>query len=217
MLDYLRNIIRKIFWLVYTPMSAELWVKICGNKKVEEVKELLSEFGKNLSTSEIGSAEGYITRRLALEGIISSGVAYDILPQRLEKGETRAKKENIADKVKFIHGDAKKLPFEDKEYDVVMLLDVLEHIPKKEDVIQSIKEAYRVTSRGVIISVPQTTFSKYVDIDHLRILMSKPNNSWIYNPRSFQTELRELGYNFRKISQRDGTYLIYKEEFTPIS
>ncbi|MBU0461739.1 MAG: hypothetical protein KJ574_04085, partial [Nanoarchaeota archaeon] len=108
------------------------------------------------------------------------------------------------------------LPFKADKYSVVMLLDVLEHIPKKEDVIRSLKEAYRVASKGMIISIPQNDsndwvmrYSIHMDPDHLRVLMLH-HNSWIYKPKSFQSMLKQLGYRYERMPQNNSIYLIKK-------
>ena len=209
MINQLKKLCSKIFWTIYEPLPPELWVRLNGNKKIKEIEELLDYFGKNLSTLEVGSAEGYITRSLALKEVVSHGAAYDKSSLRLNKGRRKADLEGLNGKIQFILGDAKNLPFKDKTYDVVMLLDVLEHIPKKEDVIKSLKEAYRVASKGVIISVPQTVFTKYADMDHIRLLLLH-HNSWIYKSQSFQKTLKNLGYNYTKVPHRKGVYLINK-------
>lgn len=51
----------------------------------------------------------------------------------------------------YVKADATKLPFEDKSFDVVVLAEILEHIPS--DPIPAIKEALRVAKK-VIITVP---------------------------------------------------------------
>ncbi len=50
-----------------------------------------------------------------------------------------------------VHGDAMRLPFEPGQFDVVTLLEVLEHIP---DPAAALAEACRVARRFVVLSVP---------------------------------------------------------------
>lgn len=55
------------------------------------------------------------------------------------------------ERLKAMHLDAMDLPFEDKSFDVVTLLEVIEHLENPE---RAIREAIRVARRAVIASVP---------------------------------------------------------------
>lgn len=64
---------------------------------------------------------------------------------------------NIASMVvspKASFGMSQTLPFADKEFDMVLLLDILEHLPSVEDVRTSLKEASRVCKNVTIFSIP---------------------------------------------------------------
>ncbi len=53
--------------------------------------------------------------------------------------------------IQAIHGDVTALPFEDRSFDVITMLEVLEHIPATQ---QALAEICRVASRFVVLSVP---------------------------------------------------------------
>jgi len=59
----------------------------------------------------------------------------------------------LAPKRKFLVADIRRLPFEDGEFDTVMLPDILEHLFWA-DVPQALKEASRVAQWKVLITVP---------------------------------------------------------------
>lgn len=59
----------------------------------------------------------------------------------------------LAPKRKFLIADIRRLPFEDGEFDTVMLPDILEHLFWS-DVPQALKEASRVVQRKLLITVP---------------------------------------------------------------
>lgn len=51
---------------------------------------------------------------------------------------------------KFILGDCRKLPFEDKSFEVGVLSEVIEHLPREIDVTDAINELDRVCKRWII-------------------------------------------------------------------
>lgn len=59
----------------------------------------------------------------------------------------------LAPKRKFLVADVRRLPFQDGEFDTVMLPDILEHLYWA-DVPEALKEASRVAQRKVLITVP---------------------------------------------------------------
>jgi len=131
-----------IFEKLYQLMSEEIWIKTFGRSKLRKIKILLKN--KVSTVLEVGCAEGYILRQLALKEIISKGVGIDIRKNKLQKARLRSKKEGIQDKISFKYGSATKLSFKDKSFDAVILPDVLEHLKGEEEVIKAIKEAIKV-------------------------------------------------------------------------
>jgi 2-polyprenyl-3-methyl-5-hydroxy-6-metoxy-1,4-benzoquinol methylase len=76
-----------------------------------------------------------------------------------------------------IHGDATQLPFTDGQFDVVTLLEVLEHIP---DTAAALDEVCRVARRFVVLSAP-----------------SKPDNNpehiHLFDAAQLESLLRRMG------------------------
>jgi len=58
--------------------------------------------------------------------------------------------------VKSLYYDGKKLPFSDRSFEVVVCVDVLEHVPQQ-DRLNFIKEMLRVTKKQLICSAPLGT------------------------------------------------------------
>lgn len=62
-------------------------------------------------------------------------------------------------RLKFIKGSATCLPFKDKSFDVVISVDTLEHLARKEQ-IKMVHEAYRVSKKHILFTYP-VGFNKY--------------------------------------------------------
>ncbi|MEK7642987.1 MAG: methyltransferase domain-containing protein [Patescibacteria group bacterium] len=54
--------------------------------------------------------------------------------------------------------DARSMPFQDKEFDLAVAYEVLEHMPYS-DALLALRELYRVSRQGVIVSFPDATRS----------------------------------------------------------
>ena len=93
---------------------------------------------------DIGCAVGYIVKRLREKGVDAWGV--DISQYAID---------NAPDTVKpyLKLASADKLPFGDKEFDLVFSSSVFEHMPS-ELVMKAISEAIRVAKRGIIAVTP---------------------------------------------------------------
>ena len=62
-------------------------------------------------------------------------------------------------RLKFIKSSATFLPFKDKTFDVVISIDTLEHLTRKEQV-EMVQEAYRVSKKYIFFTYP-IGFNKY--------------------------------------------------------
>jgi ubiquinone/menaquinone biosynthesis C-methylase UbiE len=59
--------------------------------------------------------------------------------------------ENDKNNFKYIKGDAEKLPFKNKEFEVIISIGMLEHIKPKEKMIKCLKEIERVGKKYAIV------------------------------------------------------------------
>ncbi len=114
---------------------------------------------------DVGCATGIYVDHLVQNGYRASGV--DFSAPLIADAKKKFKGE-------FSVANAYKLPFKDKSFDTVLLLDILEHI----DDTRALKEAARVAAKRVIIVVPAQNapeleqsgaiFRDYLDPSHLR-------------------------------------------------
>ena len=96
---------------------------------------------------EVGAGEGVISARLHER--FGSCVALD-LPDASLRDEWRSRPGP-----RYLHGDATRLPFRDGQFDLVVCVEVLEHL---HDPAAGLRELARVSSRHLLLSVPHEPF-----------------------------------------------------------
>ena len=72
-----------------------------------------------------------------------------------------SRKKSLHDK--YVLGDVRRMPFEDKSFDVVVSVEVLEHMPKK-DGLKMLKEMERV-ARRIVLTTPNGFLPTYPRVD----------------------------------------------------
>lgn len=126
---------------------------------------------KNKKVLDVGCNTGIITIPLAKAGVKIVGI--DNNRDDIKKIKRNLKKEGLSEKI-AVYANARKLPFKDKTFDVVLLSDLLEHTsdPKK-----AADEAIRVTKPGGLIyaTVPYH-LHPVVRFDWLRKALSSRKN-----------------------------------------
>lgn len=118
------------------------------------------------SILDIGCGSGLISIELALRGA-RTVVGIDIDKNAVKSGNAMKNALGL-NNVEFIAIDAREgLPFHDGAFDIVLLIDVIEHIPDPSVVL---KEASRVLHVGgkVVISVPTPRYPKFFGYDFHR-------------------------------------------------
>ena len=127
---------------------------------------------------DIGCAEGTIARRIAqLTGATVTG--FDLHDPAIVAAWAQGPGE-------LVTGDAHELPFEDKSFDLVLGLEVLEHVADPDQVLS---EMVRVTKRPLIVSVPNEPFFRMGNLltgRHVRSLGNTPGHWNHWTPIGFQ-------------------------------
>jgi SAM-dependent methyltransferase len=98
---------------------------------------------------EVGCGEGIVLAAMAarLPGTRFDGLELD--ETTLEQARTRCPG------ARLVRGDACELPFEDRSFDLVVCLEVLEHLPEP---ARALRELKRVARSGCLLSVPHEPF-----------------------------------------------------------
>ena len=193
----------------YNLFEAEVWAEFFNTP--EKVIKELSYFHESDTILEVGTAEGYIFRTLLEKKAISYAAGYDISQGRLEEAVARTSK-SIKDRVLFCIGDGSVLPYASKSFDVVLLPQILEHIPTKKGVRNILEESRRVSRNGLLVSLPLRDCSnfvmrwaKYADPDHVQNLL-RNKNGWLYDSSKVEMLFSEIGFEFERSKDFDEFY-----------
>lgn len=121
---------------------------------------------------EIGCGEGEIATRLRAR--FPAVVGLDLPDAGLRS--LWAGREGVA----FLHGDAQRLPFPDDAFDLVVAVEVMEHLP---DPAAGLAELARVARRDLVLSVPREPLFRAGNLltgRHVKALGNTPGhvNHW---------------------------------------
>jgi|SRR5665213_1965266 len=96
---------------------------------------------EGLEVLDIGCGAGFTAEFLAKRGARVSGI--DPIEHALRAARSHAKTKNLA--IEYLQGRAERLPYADATFDIVLCVDVLEHVGSLE---KSLQEAGRVLKPG---------------------------------------------------------------------
>lgn len=126
---------------------------------------------------EVGCGEGEVAARLA--GRFSHVAALDLPDAGLREHWQRRPEAD------FVHGDAERLPFPDGAFDLVVAVEVLEHL---RDPHAGLAEITRVSRRHLILSVPREPMFRLGNLltgRHVRALGNTPGHLNHWNTPAF--------------------------------
>jgi ubiquinone/menaquinone biosynthesis C-methylase UbiE len=123
-------------------------VRYLVGRFLRRVAELVSSEGPH-RVLEVGCGEGIVLATLAtrLPGTRFDGLELD--ETALEQARVRCPGATL------VRGDACELPFGDQSFDLVVCLEVLEHLPEP---VRALRELRRVARGGCLLSVPHEPF-----------------------------------------------------------
>jgi SAM-dependent methyltransferase len=94
---------------------------------------------------------------------------------------------------RFLHADAHSLPFEDKQFDLVVAVEVLEHLT---DPVKGLREMARVGRRHLVVSVPREPIFRGCNLiagRYVRDLGNTPGHLNHWSKRSFTRFVSSVG------------------------
>ncbi len=128
---------------------------------------------------EVGCGEGMVIRYLAerAPGVRFDGVELD--------GEALARARARCPDAALVQGDAYELPVRSRAYDLVLCLEVLEHLPEPG---RALREVRRVSRGGCLLSVPHEPFFRLGNVlrgKNLTRLGNPADHIHHWGPRDF--------------------------------
>ena len=98
------------------------------------------------SILELGCGEGYV-----LEAVANAGVDAELTGVELDGRAVELARQRLGERATIEHEDARKLASDGRRFDMVMMLEVLEHIPEPEQMLPILDE---LSTGWLLLSVP---------------------------------------------------------------
>jgi 2-polyprenyl-3-methyl-5-hydroxy-6-metoxy-1,4-benzoquinol methylase len=111
----------------------------------EKAIELINRAGPT-TILELGCGEGFVLSALA-----DAGIKAELTGVELSERAVRTARERLGDRATIEHRDARELIEDGRSFDMVMMLEVLEHIPNPAQMLPILE---RLSSGWLLLSVP---------------------------------------------------------------
>lgn len=154
-----------------------------GKRKI--VLDRLPQNPRNLKVLDVGCGTGITDCELIKQGF--DVYSMDISPDALAFCKQRGLK-------KLIKGSIMKIPFKDKTFDIVLLLDVLYHKQVTNDV-QALKEVYRVLNKGGLLIITDSACNALYSKHDIAV-----HGKERYSKLKLCKEVKECGFNVKTAS-----------------
>jgi SAM-dependent methyltransferase len=138
---------------------------------------------------DVGCGEGFTMRELRQDDVQAVMIGVDLSPAALAWNQAQGMSRSplgVAD----LH----RLPFVDSSFDLVLCLEVLEHVP---DSALGLRELLRVAGDYVLVSVPHEPFFRVASLlrgKHLRALGNNPGHLQNYGGGAFRRLLADQAW-----------------------
>lgn len=162
----------------YELFKGEYFSDRVNSQKFRYLKEFVGE-KRPKRVLDLGCGRGIIS--LEISELAGSVWGIDYSQENLDQARMFQKELGVRN-VRFLRADAKKLPFKDNYFDMVISSEVLEHIPDPKSVLE---EIVRVCKRDIWIDVPTPLWELW-QVSHFMLNKLK-------NPRQAFKRFREIG------------------------
>ena len=141
------------------------------------------------SILDLGCGEGF-----ALQALLDAGVDAELTGIDLSRGAIDFARERLGDRVTLECADARDLAADGRRFDMVMMLEVLEHIPEPRRMLPILE---RLTRRHVLLSVPWEPFFCGLNLARLKNVRRLGNDPEHVNHWTRQGFIDFVGRRFR--------------------
>lgn len=177
----------------------DLKVSESNKERIFEISKMIPEDTKSLA--DIGCGNGLFLNLLKAENSIKGLIGIDFSTVAIEDVKTEKKVGDITD-----------IPLENKSYDAVCALEVLEHL-NIEDFEKAKEEISRVSRRYIIISVP---FNEDLELEFFKCPNCKTRFNTSHHKRTFDEKsmkdlFKEYGFeceDIKYISKRNQYFIL---------
>ena len=138
-----------------TPLRIKYIKDIISNNN----KNYFNKIKNNLDILDLGCGGGLICEPLARLGANVTGV--DFVEANIKVAKLHAKKSDLD--IKYLHQDLNDLKIK-KKYDVILMLEILEHIDNWDNLIKKIKKNLKSSGKLIISTINRNIFSQFFAI-----------------------------------------------------
>jgi len=123
---------------------------------------------------DIGTGTGWDAILVAKNTSNVQVAAIDLSDEMLKLASRNASREGVSNKINFIKGDAKGLPFDDRTFDAVFCQNMLHHLPEPGKMLSEIKRVVKIDGAIIIRDlVRHSSFMNAVCVNILGINYNK--------------------------------------------
>ena len=124
--------------------------RIMNDWALKAISNIVDPEKEKVSVLEIGCG----TARMAIQGCQKlkniKVVGVDLSDNMIEIGKTNIEEADLSDRISLVKADAKKLPFEDNSFDLVVCANMLHHLEDPTEVINEIDRVVKENGRVFI-------------------------------------------------------------------
>ena len=141
----------------YQSLKVDPLQRYWHKRRFEEISKLTSKVAGEVL--DVGSADGMFSRVILVKTKAKKLIGVEAVKTSVDWASSHWKNDK---KMKFLVGDAHKLPFESERFDAVFCLEVLEHVSSPEVALREFKRVMKKGGYGVFLVPSDSDLFKFV-------------------------------------------------------